>query len=110
MIKYDPFDEINAIFPAFWHKNNYAFTHPDRKTIITKYIIHKLIGIDNIEIIYEKFKASIPICHSCGTNIIDLLYLYYKEGLISKEDSDSFSKYYDSKITTEFEMHSIPDD
>jgi len=73
-IVYNPSALINAIFPPIWSGENYAYSHAERKILITLYC---LFG-ENIQDLKMTMITNREFCPACLRMIIDFIDIYHR--------------------------------
>lgn len=93
---YNPNAFINAIFPPYYSGNNWAFSHSERKMLITLYY---LFGVNIVELSMTMI-TNREFCHSCYRQILDFIDINQKRGAITETHQGEGYMYYSNTILT----------
>lgn len=80
-VAYNPSAPINAIFPALYSKQNFAYSHAERKILISLYY---LFG-GNIEDLEMTMISNREFCPACQRMIINFVDIYKQSKAISED-------------------------
>ncbi|MHA2196414.1 MAG: hypothetical protein ACXABO_12575 [Promethearchaeota archaeon] len=87
-VYYDPFSLINALFPPIWSGNFLAYSHSERKILISLYSVFSLLLGNNMESFKISMVSQLPFCPACRRMIVDFADIYKKLELILGYEMD----------------------